>query len=85
MLFLAAGLLAGGLDHGFFEPKGDTPGRRIMQKVTWICIGIMTFFTLLTTVYLFAPAEWRLPLVLLGFIQFLFLVSSRFEFINTSS
>jgi hypothetical protein len=69
MLFLAAGLLAGGLDHGFFEPKGDTLARRIMQKATWVCAGVMTFFTLLTAVYQFAPALCRLPLAILGLAQ----------------
>ncbi|MBN2086455.1 MAG: hypothetical protein JW748_14645 [Anaerolineales bacterium] len=71
MLFLAAGLLLGGLDHGFFEPKGDTRGRMIMQKATWICTGIMTFFTLLTALYQFAPAGWRIPIQIIGLVQFL--------------
>ncbi len=59
LLFLAAGLLAGGINHGFFEQKPDPRGSRIMQKVTWICAGVTTFFTLLTALYQFAPAEWR--------------------------
>lgn len=71
MLFLAAGLLLGGLDHGFFESKGDTRGRMIMQKATWICLGIMTFFTLLTALYQFAPMGWRAPIVIIGLAQFL--------------
>jgi hypothetical protein len=71
MLFLAAGLLIAGLDHGFFEPRGDTRGRMAMQKATWICTGVTTFFTLLTALFQFAPAEWRLPLMLLGLAQLL--------------
>jgi hypothetical protein len=71
ILFLAAGFLFGGLDHGFFEAKGNTRGRMIMQKVTWICAGIMTFFTLLTALYQFAPLEWHLPVILLGLVQLL--------------
>ena len=71
MLFLAAGLLAGGIDHGFFEQKGDTRGRMIMQKITRIFIGITTFFTLLTALYQFAPFGWRSPIVIIGLVQFL--------------
>lgn len=68
-LFLAAGLLAGGLDHGFFEPKGDTRGRMIMQKITWFFVGVTTFFTLLTALYQFAPVGWRLPFIVVGLVQ----------------
>jgi hypothetical protein len=71
VLFLAAGFLFGGLDHGFFEPKGNTRSRMIMQKATWICAGIVTFFTLLTALYQFAPLEWRLPILFLGLVQLL--------------
>jgi hypothetical protein len=71
MLFLAAGLLIAGLDHGFFEPRGDTRGRMAMQKVTWICTGIMTFFTLLTALFQFAPVDWRLPFIIAGLVQLL--------------
>jgi hypothetical protein len=71
VLFLAAGMLIGGLDHGFFEPKGNTRGRMIIQKITWICAGIMIFFTLLTALYQFAPIGWRVPIVIIGLVQFL--------------
>ncbi len=71
ILFLAAGLLLGGLDHGFFEPKGNTRGRMIMHKATWICTGVMTFFTLLTALYRFAPVEWHPPVIIIGLVQFL--------------
>jgi hypothetical protein len=71
MLFLALGMLIGGIDHGFFEQKGDSRGRMILQKATWICTGVMTFFTLLTALYRFAPAGWRVPVALIGLAQFL--------------
>jgi hypothetical protein len=71
MLFLALGLLIGGIDHGFFEQKMDSRGRMIMQKATWICIGIMTFFTLLTALYRFASVGWHIPVAIIGFVQFL--------------
>ncbi len=70
LLFLAAGLLAGGINHGFLEQKDDPRGRVIMQKVTWICAGVMTFFMLLTALYRFAPVEWRAPVALIGLAQF---------------
>jgi|WetSurMetagenome_2_1015567.scaffolds.fasta_scaffold149862_2 hypothetical protein len=69
MLFLAAGLFLGGLDHGFFEPKGNTRNRMIMQKLTWICAGIMTFFTLLTALDQFAPKELFFPFFLAAIFQ----------------
>ncbi|MBN1440833.1 MAG: hypothetical protein JW929_15605 [Anaerolineales bacterium] len=69
LLWFALGALAGGVDHGFLEPKGNTRGRRIMQKATWLCTGAMTFFTLLTALYQFAPAAWRAPVILLGLAQ----------------
>jgi hypothetical protein len=71
LLFFALGTLGGGIDHGFFEPKGDTRGRMIMQKSTWICIGIMTFFSLLTSVYQFAHEGLRGTVILLGIVQFI--------------
>jgi hypothetical protein len=69
MLFFALGSLGGGIDHGFFEPKGDTRGRMIMQKSTWIGIGLMTFFTLLTAGYQFGGETLRVPVILLGIVQ----------------
>jgi MFS family permease len=71
LLFLALGLLIGGIDHGFFEQKGDSRSRMIMQKATWICVGLTTFFTLLTALYRFAPAGWRASIIILGLVQFL--------------
>jgi hypothetical protein len=69
MLFLAAGLLAGGIDHGFLEPRGETRARRTAQLTTWLLAGAMTFFTLLTAVFQFAPALWRPPLTVLALVQ----------------
>lgn len=69
MLFLAAGMLVGGLDHGFFEQKGDTRGRRIMEKITWVCGGIMTFFTLSTTLYQYASGGLRVAFMIVGLVQ----------------
>jgi hypothetical protein len=69
MLFLAASMLVGGLDHGFFEQKGDTRDRMIMQKITWVCGGIMTFFTLLTTRYQFASGGLRVTFIIVGLVQ----------------
>jgi hypothetical protein len=70
VLFFALGALAGGIDHGFFEPKGDTRGRMIVQKTTWIFTGAMTFFTMMTALFQFAPAGLHAPAVILGLLQF---------------
>jgi hypothetical protein len=69
MLCLALAALLGGLDHGYLEPKGETRARRILQKTTWICIGVMTFFSLLTAAWQFAPESWRTGAVWLGLAQ----------------
>jgi hypothetical protein len=69
MLFLALGTLLGGLDHGFFEPKGDTRGRKVMQKTTWICTGVLAFFSLQTAAWQFGAEGWRAPAALIGLAQ----------------
>jgi hypothetical protein len=69
LVFFAAGFYAGGVDHGFFEPKGDTRGRMVMQKITWICAGIATFFMLLTLLHQFASGSLRLAFMVVGLVQ----------------
>jgi hypothetical protein len=69
ILALAAGTLVGGIDHGFFEQKGDTKSRMVMQKATWILTGIMTFLALLTVLYQFANGALRLVFVCVGLVQ----------------
>jgi hypothetical protein len=69
MIFLGIGALLGGIDHGFFETHGDTPVRMIIQKMTWISLGILTFFTLLTTGYQFASARARTAFLVVGLAQ----------------
>jgi hypothetical protein len=68
--FLAAGYLLGRIDLSA-TAACCSRGRMIMQKATWICIGIMTFFTLLTALYRFASVGWHIPVAIIGFVQFL--------------
>ena len=39
MLFLAASMLVGGIDHGFFEQKGDTRDRMIIAMASSIMMA----------------------------------------------
>ena len=69
LLFFAAGCYSGGIDHGFFEPKGDTPSRMVMQKISWIFGGLATFFMLLTLLYQFTSGSLRLAFMVVGLVQ----------------
>jgi len=48
LLAMGASALIGGLSHGFFEPEGDTPARRAMDKAKDLAAGAVAFFVLLT-------------------------------------
>jgi hypothetical protein len=68
MLALAA--LLGGIDHGFFEPSGQTPARQVVQRGTWMVIGLLTGFVFLTAGrQFFRPAVRRVVYLLAG-VQF---------------
>ncbi len=70
MLFLAIGALAGGIDHGFFEPYGSSPTRVLMQKITWICLGLVALFALLTTGWqFFTGGRARIVFLVIGLVQ----------------
>jgi hypothetical protein len=66
VLFFAVGFLVAGIDHGFFEPKGNTRARLIVQKVSWFCGGITTFLITISTAYQFASGSLRLALLVVG-------------------
>jgi hypothetical protein len=75
-LFWALGLfcmglvaLLGGLDHGFFEPKGDTRARKILKKAVWLCTGPMTLCIWMFIAFQFAGPELRLPILAVGLAQ----------------
>jgi hypothetical protein len=70
LLAMGASALVGGIDHGFFEPEGSTPWRRVLDKAKNILAGVLAFFALLTAGRQFfgAPAQ---PLFLaIGLVQF---------------
>ena len=46
MLCFAVGFLLGGIDHGFFEPKGNTTSRLVVQKISWFFGGAAYLITL---------------------------------------
>jgi hypothetical protein len=70
MLFMGIGALSGGIDHGFLEPRGISPGRRVFEKATRIAAGILAFFTLLTAGWQFFAAEARPAFLAAGLLLF---------------
>jgi hypothetical protein len=48
LFFLAASALAGGVDHGFLEPYGETALRVFMKRLTWIMIAALTLVAALS-------------------------------------
>jgi hypothetical protein len=69
-LLMAAGALLGGIDHGFYEPAAALArARKIFQKATWLCIGLMTFFIVLTLAFQFFPARYRVVFFIAGAVQ----------------
>jgi hypothetical protein len=48
LLCMGVSALIGGIDHGFFEPEGNTPLRRVIEKAKNLAAGVLAFFALLT-------------------------------------
>jgi hypothetical protein len=69
MLLLGLATLAGGIDHGFFQQAGLS--RYFIQKLTWILMGLMTFFLLMTTASQFYSARTRRIILVFGIVQFI--------------
>jgi hypothetical protein len=69
MVVMGVSALLGGIDHGFFEPRGAGLARTVMQKATWLAAGVLALLTLLTTVRQFAPGTWWAPLLAAGLVQ----------------
>ncbi len=61
MLALGVSAFLGGIDHGFFEPRGPGLARTVMQKATWVAAGVLALLTLLTAVRQFASETWWTP------------------------
>ncbi len=47
LFLLAVGALLGGIDHGFVEPAGLS-WRAVVQRSTWLSIGLVTWAVLMT-------------------------------------
>ncbi len=60
---LALSAFLGGVDHGFFEPFGNSRPRVILQRATWICINVLTFFIEVTIVRQYVPSEYQLYII----------------------
>jgi hypothetical protein len=68
MLLLGSATLIGGIDHGFFQGS-DLP-RTCIQRLTWIFLGAMTFFLLMTIATQFFTRPVRRFFLIFGIAQF---------------
>ncbi len=60
---LALSALLGGIDHGFFEPQGQTPPRKLLEHINWFVLGVLTALALVTAARQFlSPRGQRVAL-----------------------
>lgn len=69
MLCFAVGFLLGGIDHGFFEPKGNTTSRLVVQKISWFFGGATTYLITLSTLFQYTDGSLRSVFVFVGLAQ----------------
>jgi hypothetical protein len=68
LILLGLATLIGGIDHGFFQNSGLP--RYFIQRLTWIVLGAMTFFLLMTVAGQFFARRFRKMMLIFGIIQF---------------
>jgi hypothetical protein len=72
LLFLGLGALFGGINHGFFEISEERADmQKVAQQLTWISLGIMTFFIFLTAAFQFWSHKVRRIIIIVASIQLL--------------
>lgn len=85
LALMGTGALLGGIDHGFFEPAGrDWKGRMVMQKLSWIVTGAMTFAIVMVCALRFFSGRLADIIIVAGIIQlciFLVLIFRTDKFI----
>ena len=69
IFFFAAGFLLGGIDHGFYEQRGNTKERLRIQKISWICGAITTYSITLSTAFQFTSGIIFYLLAIVGLFQ----------------
>jgi hypothetical protein len=70
LALMGTGALLGGIDHGFFEPAGrDWKGRMVMQKLSWIVTGAMTFAIVMVCALRFFSGRLADIIIVAGIIQ----------------
>jgi len=67
LLLLGLASLAGGIDHGFFEPAHQP--RYWIQRLTWVLLAGMTFCLLQSTAKQFFTPRWQRIVLRLGVAQ----------------
>jgi len=67
MAFLGLAALLGGIDHGLIEPQGLP--RFLVQRSSWIVMGIMTFLILMTAATQSFPRRYEWCFALFGIVQ----------------
>jgi hypothetical protein len=70
MLAMGVSAFIGGIDHGFFEPRAPAVSRVLVQKATWLAIGVLTVLIVLTLARQFAPPAWFRPVFGLALVHF---------------
>jgi len=68
IVLLGLATLIGGIDHGFFEGPGLP--RYCIQRLTWIVLGAMTFFLLMTIAKQFFSRKVQRLFLIFGIVQF---------------
>lgn len=64
---LGLSALLGGIDHGFVEPFGQTPGRIALERANWAVLGLTTLGVFVTMArQFFSPAAQRVVFVVAG-------------------
>ncbi len=84
LLLFAIGFMIGGIDHGFFEPKGNTRSRLIVQKVSWFCGGLTTYLIEVSAAYEFTSVRVQMIVAIIGAVQlliFLVLATRNHEYL----
>ena len=69
MMSMGVSALVGGIAHGFFEPEGNTPARRMVEKARNMAVGVVAFFALLAVGRQFFGPKAQVVFLLVGLVQ----------------
>ncbi len=85
LAFFTVGIsaLIGGIDHGFFEPFGNSFPRLLIQKATWLSINGIAYFVVMTVSKQFIDKKFHRVIFFVAIAQFVLIgivavLSSKF-------